>query len=259
MYGLTLLLHSWVRWLLLALALVVLLRSLRGLRTQQAWSARDERWLRVFMGLLNLQFLFGLSLYVALSPIVRAALRDPSAAMKSAVLRFFGVEHLTAMLIALTVAHVGMARARRAADAHARHRRTLFTIVGFLLAVVIGIPWPFRPYGRPLVRSFEAAKEEVDVPEIYLARCAACHGAAGRGDGVAAGSMRPAPRDFHEGGWQRAASEARIRDAIVRGGRALGLSANMPAHPDLSEREVAELVQFVRRAPQRPQGKSSPR
>jgi mono/diheme cytochrome c family protein len=38
-----------------------------------------------------------------------------------------------------------------------------------------------------------------DVPALYRARCAVCHGAEGRGDGPAAAMLNPQPRDFTSG------------------------------------------------------------
>ena len=248
MYALTLWVHSWLRWLVVAAALVVFAYGLRGWRRRSPWTGTDERWTKLLLGLVNLQFLLGLLLYVLLSPIVRAAVRDPGAAMKSSVLRFFAIEHITAMVIAVAVAHAGLARARRLGAAPERHRRAAIVVGLFLLCVVIGIPWPFRPYGRPLARVSLVAPEPVAVPDLYAARCAVCHGPAGRGDGVAAGAMQPPPRDLGSPSFQRSVSDAQLAEVIAKGGAARGLSTNMPPNPDLDAREIELLVRFVRAA-----------
>jgi hypothetical protein len=67
--------------------------------------------------------------------------------------RFFGIEHQVAMLIATAVAHAGMDRSRRAGSSSARHRAVCITMIVFFAIVLIGIPWPWRPYGRPLFRT----------------------------------------------------------------------------------------------------------
>jgi len=247
MYAVTLIVHSWLRWLLLLAGLLLLARAARALRRNADWSGRDVRAVRLFVGLADLQLMLGLLLYVVLSPIVRIALSDLRAAMASSVLRFFVVEHITAMAIAVVVLHVGKLRALRAASARGRHKGVLLTVSLFLACVLIGIPWPFRQYGRPLLRtSLGVLEPTARVPNTYTARCAVCHGASGHGDGVAAGSMVPAPRDFRDARWQRSASDAQLRALIQQGGVASGLSANMPAHPDLSRAELDELVRFVR-------------
>ena len=97
------------------------------------------------------------------------------------------------------------------------------------------------------VRSWFAPKRaEATAPALYAERCSTCHGPAGRGDGAAGQSLSPRPRDFANAAWQRAASDAHIRDTIHGGGGSVGLSALMPAQPDLSDAQLRELVAYVR-------------
>jgi len=44
-----------------------------------------------------------------------------------------------------------------------------------------------------------SAPSTLDIKSVYDANCASCHGSNGRGDGPAAGSLDPAPRDFSKG------------------------------------------------------------
>ena len=83
---------------------------------------------------------------------------------------------------------------------------------------------------------------------IYASRCAMCHGASGRGDGAAAVSMVPRPRDYADAAWQASVTDADLAVIIVRGGAALGRSTMMPAGTDLGDKPevVAELVKLIR-------------
>lgn len=249
MYTLALVLHSAVRWLVVALALLVVVRATRAARRRAPWTANDARLARALLAVVNVQFLLGLLLYVFLSPVVRAAFSELGAAMRSHTLRFFVVEHITAMLIAVALIHLGIARARRADDDTKRHRTVRNFVAAGLVALVIGMPWPFRPYGRPLLRASVASDgaSATDTPAVYLRRCAVCHGARGRGDGLAGAAMQPAPRDFCQRGFQQSVSDDDLRRAIRAGGSARGLSTNMPAHPDLAPRELDALVAYIRR------------
>src|SRR4029453_3814287 len=83
-------------------------------------------------------------------------------------------------------------------------------------------------------------------PAVYLDRCSTCHGVNGRGDGPGGRALAPRPRDFGDRAWQDATSDERIRFVIRNGGEAAGLSRSMAAHGDLTEKELAELLGFIR-------------
>ena len=152
MYPTVLLLHSWVRWVVLAAALVVLGRSIAGWVGGRAWTAADNRASAMFSGVLDVQFLLGLLLYAWLSPITWAAFSDLSGAMRVPAMRFWAVEHIFGMLVGLVIVHIGRSRIRGAKSDTQRHR-TIALSVGFALVVIaMSIPWPGTPNGRPLLR-----------------------------------------------------------------------------------------------------------
>ncbi len=75
-----------------------------------------------------------------------------------------------------------------------------------------------------------------------------CHGPQGRGDGMAAESLNPKPRNYGDQAWQASVTDAEIATAIVKGGQAVGKSATMPGNPDLAAKPevVAALVALIR-------------
>jgi len=154
MYLLVLALHSLLRWVVLATGAIAVVRAVGGMRGRRAWTTADMRAGLWFAVALDIQFLAGLLLYVALSPITRAAFRDFGAAMGSTVLRFWAVEHVFGMLIGLALVHVGRARARKTADPVQRHKVSALFYGLALIAIVLTIPWPGMPAGRPLIRGF---------------------------------------------------------------------------------------------------------
>jgi hypothetical protein len=145
--------HSYWRWVVLAAAVVVLARAAAGVYKQREWTAADSRAARLFGRALDIQFTVGVILYFGFSPFFSAIYHSFSESMSDPGARFFGIEHQVAMLIATAVAHVGMDRGRRAASGPARHRTVWITMILFLLIVAVGIPWPWRPFGRPLFRT----------------------------------------------------------------------------------------------------------
>ena len=141
-YTTILIVHSWLRWAVLAAGLAAAFRG---------GTDRNDTGGKWFTILLDVQFLLGLLLYFVLSPITGAAFEDFGAAMRVPQLRFFAVEHTLGMVLALTLAHIGRARVRKAAPE--RRGRTALIFYGLALVIILAsIPWPGMPAGRPLFR-----------------------------------------------------------------------------------------------------------
>ena len=249
LHSIVLFLHSGLRWLVLILALGVALRSLAGWRSMRAWSNADERLHAAFVWSLRTQFILGASLYLLLSPITKAFFANLRVAMKVTELRFFGLEHVVMMVLAVAIADSGRARSKRISDPQRRRRRVFVVSSIPLVLILAAIPWPFTPNWRPLFRAIPGttpiATPRVSCPPTYASRCAACHGGHGLGDGLLADGLNPRPRSFDDVAWQKSQSPAKLRRVIREGGPALGLSPLMPAHADLSDAELDALVTCV--------------
>jgi hypothetical protein len=249
-YTPALLLHSFLRWAVLALFAAVLVRAVLARRRALPWTPTDERVHRALLSAADLQFALGVWLYLVASPITSAFLAGPRAAMKVTALRFFGIEHVLAMVLGVVVLHVGRIRSKRETDPARRHRRVFrWTLAAFLL-VLIGVPWPFMPYGRPLIRTsvpgVHSERADAGCPPTFATRCAACHGASGRGDGAAAAGLTPRPRDFSDPAWRTTRTDLELAAIIRDGGLAHRLSPAMPAHADLAPADIDALVRCVR-------------
>lgn len=153
MYPLALLLHSWLRWVVLLLGIVAVVRAWKG-RGGAPWTPADDSWSRLFVVSLDVQFLIGLLLYAALSPITQIAFANFGAAMRSAMLRFWAVEHLFGMVVAIALAHVGRVRIGKATSDRQRHQVAAMFFGFALLVLLLSIPWPGMPAGRQLFRGF---------------------------------------------------------------------------------------------------------
>jgi uncharacterized membrane protein YozB (DUF420 family) len=144
MYPFILAVHNILRWIIVILAVLALARAYLGWFGQRPWTERDRRIGVFFTSALDVQLLLGLILYFALSPITRAAFQNFGAAMGNDVARFFAVEHILYMVLAIVLAHIGSASARRAANDVDKHRRMAIWFTLAVLALLLGIPW-FRP------------------------------------------------------------------------------------------------------------------
>lgn len=154
LYPIVLTLHSILRWLVIIAAVLVIVRAINGLSFKRGYTQQDNKIAMWYTISLDIQLLLGLLLYFVLSPITTAALRNFSGAMGDASVRFFAVEHIILMVIALGVAHMGRAFVRKGVNAPEKHRRTIIWFGLSILLVLASIPWPFLSAGRPLLRFF---------------------------------------------------------------------------------------------------------
>ena len=92
-------------------------------------------------------------LYLVLSPTVSAGLGNMSAAMGDSHHRFWMLEHPAAMIVALVLAHIGVAKNRRATRSDGLGPAAWYFTVAFLVVAAM-VPWPFLDYGRPLLPSW---------------------------------------------------------------------------------------------------------
>jgi hypothetical protein len=150
MYTTVLALHSWIRWIALVAGVGVTLAAVRG--KVQGESSIADRWAMVAMMALDIQMLIGLILYLGLSPNMQEILNHFGESMRRADTRFWAVEHITAMIAAVALSHVGRVLARKAKDPAAKRSRLLITFGLATLLMLVGMPWPGRPGGRPLFR-----------------------------------------------------------------------------------------------------------
>lgn len=154
MYPVFLVLHSWLRWLVVIVAVIAVARFAWGWLSGRKWEALDGRLASTFPALLDIQLLVGLVLYFFASPITTGALRNFGAAMGNAVTRFYAVEHLFLMLLALIIAHVGSVLVKRRAPGPARWRAATVVFGLALIVILLAVPWPFVTAGtnRPWFR-----------------------------------------------------------------------------------------------------------
>lgn len=151
MYAILLMIHSWLRWVVIALGLTAVGRAVGGVGSGRVYDARDNFLSRALVITVDVQLLLGLGLYFGLSPFTQTALANFGGAMKDRMLRFWAVEHGFAMVLGIALVHVARVRVRRAPDAK-KHRTAALWLSIALLLILAGVPWPFMPYGRDWFR-----------------------------------------------------------------------------------------------------------
>jgi hypothetical protein len=147
LYNVLLHVHSAGRWVVLLLLLFAIINSL--IAGNRPYIRTDNR-----LGLLltisaDLMLLIGIVLWYFGNmgyKMIEAA-GGMSNAMKDPVTRFYAVEHLVGMLIAIILIHIGKAQGKKKISDKSKHRRTLIFYFLALLIILASIPWPFREIG----------------------------------------------------------------------------------------------------------------
>jgi heme A synthase len=152
MYEFVLLAHSWIRWFAIVAGVIATVSALSGTPRGDARDVRADKWGLILMITLDLQLLLGLLLYLALSPTTRAIFNDFGGAMRDPVARFWAVEHIGTMILAVAIAHVGRVLARRAKTPRAIRLRQSICFGLATVLMIAGTPWPGMRAGRPLLR-----------------------------------------------------------------------------------------------------------
>ena len=70
--------------------------------------------------------------------------------MSDDIVRFWAIEHPFGMIVALAVAHAARGKSRQGGDGRRRRRVALLHSIAIAI-ILVSTPWPFLPYGRPLL------------------------------------------------------------------------------------------------------------
>ncbi len=145
-YGILLHLHSIGRWIVLLLLLFAIFNSL--VAGNRPWIRTDARMGTILVVFADLMLVVGIALWI-MGPKGYKVIESVGFGnvMKDTSQRFFAVEHITMMLLATILIHIGKAQARKAISDRAKHRRTLIFYFIALILILVAIPWPFRSIG----------------------------------------------------------------------------------------------------------------
>jgi len=134
--------HSLLRYFILIALVVVIVKAVIGLTQNQPYGKWDNKFSLYLFIFTHMQLLAGLILYFV-SPFVKFG----STTMSDKVTRYWTVEHIFAMLIAVVLITLARTTSKRMADDAAKHKRmAIFNFVA--LVVIVAMVWLS---GRPLL------------------------------------------------------------------------------------------------------------
>jgi 4-hydroxybenzoate polyprenyltransferase len=128
--------HSGLRWV----ALILLLLAIVNAFTSKEYD-KKHRLINLFaMVSLHTQLLIGLIQYFGTSTKVQFI----EGWMKNPLLRFYGMEHILLMIIAIALVTIGHSKSKKGTTPEEKFKPIkLWYLIGLLL-ILAAIPWPFR-------------------------------------------------------------------------------------------------------------------
>ena len=154
MYTTLLTLHSLTRWLVLGSLLFAIFWAYRGRLLKKPFTKFDDGVRIIATTVVHIQFVLGICLYF-ISPIVSYFLHNFGTAVHERVIRFFGMEHVTMMVIAVGIITVGSGKAKRLQGDKEKFKTIAVWFTITLVIILSSIPWSFSPLiSRPNFRWF---------------------------------------------------------------------------------------------------------
>jgi hypothetical protein len=132
--------HSGLRWIILAGLLLMIFKGFAGKKANAAFTEGDRKLgLIAFIGS-HVQLLLGFALYFMSGKV------NFGNAMANPTFRFYTVEHITGMLLAITLITLGYIKSKKAIESKDKfHALAMYYLIA-LLIILITIPWPFRTH-----------------------------------------------------------------------------------------------------------------
>jgi uncharacterized membrane protein YozB (DUF420 family) len=127
--------HSGLRWIVLILMLLAIVNSLISRNYE-----KKHKMINLFaMVSLHTQLLIGLILY-----FVSDKVKFFDGWMKDAFYRFYGMEHLLGMVVAIVLVTIGRKIAEKQTNDLDKHKKIRIWYTIALVLIIVSIPWPFR-------------------------------------------------------------------------------------------------------------------
>jgi len=151
MYNGLLGLHSLLRWVIILFLLINIFNSF--IDADEKYTNNDKKWNLRLLITAHITLLIGLYQYFfGPKGFVLFKVNGVAEVMKNAVMRFWAVEHITGMIIAIALITISRSVARKDIPAGKKNKRLATLYIIALLIILASVPWPFRFSGVPWFR-----------------------------------------------------------------------------------------------------------
>jgi len=144
-------LHNLLRWVILILLIISILKSYSGWQNKKRLSQGDKKIWFFTMIAAHITLLLGLIQWLAgRYGMFTSALPQGTSMMKDKFYRFYWLEHPLTMIIAILLITLGRGMVKKSVSDTEKYRKAFWFFLLALVLILIGIPWPFREIvGRP--------------------------------------------------------------------------------------------------------------
>ena len=144
-------LHNLLRWVILVLLVLSVLKSYSGMKSNKTFTAGDKKiWLFTMISA-HITLVLGLyqwtlgrfGLFTYIKPEGVSMMKDPT-------LRYFQMEHPVMMIVAIVLITLGYGMSKKSVSDADKFKKAYKYFLVALILILVSIPWPFREIGRPL-------------------------------------------------------------------------------------------------------------
>jgi hypothetical protein len=144
-------LHNLLRWIILLLIVIAIVKAFVGMSGNKPFTKSDQRVGLFLMISAHLTLLLGLYQWLAgRYGILTTSLPPGTSLMKDSFYRFYWIEHPLGMILAVALITIGRRQSRKNILDIVKHKRSFWYYLVALIVIIATVPWPFREIiGRP--------------------------------------------------------------------------------------------------------------
>ncbi|MBW0160667.1 MAG: hypothetical protein HYI21_01480 [Sediminibacterium sp. Gen4] len=144
-------LHNLLRWVILILLLVSIVKAWSGWQNKKVFAPGDKKTWLFTMIAGHTTLLLGLYQWAAgRYGFFTTTLPEGVSMMKDKFYRFYWVEHPLTMILAIVFLTLAHGMSKKSVSDEVKYRKAFFYFLIALLLILAGVPWPFR--GEPIAR-----------------------------------------------------------------------------------------------------------
>ena len=146
-------LHNFLRWIILLLLVLSVIKAYTGWQSKKVFSNGDRKtWLFTLI-VSHITLLIGLYQWLwGRYGLFTTTLPEGISVMKDKFFRFYWVEHPTTMILAILFITLGYGQAKKPVTDSIKYKKAFLFFLLALVLIFAGIPWPFRELiGRPFL------------------------------------------------------------------------------------------------------------